>query len=69
MHNIKKAHCKNGEHHKLYDVFPIELGIGKKRCSCCNETIVINEQEHKKAVERYFNNLPRIKNISFKEMR
>jgi len=55
-YEVKELPCKNGEEHDLQDVkcIPKEFGVGRKRCSCCDEVIIVDKEANKKAVESYY---------------
>lgn len=57
----KRMPCENGEPHDLHDIIgvPRAFLVGKKRCSYCNETIMVDEEANKKAIKEYMDNLNR----------
>lgn len=54
-----KAPCQNGGEHKLEGIhgYPKEFFKYKKRCEYCDEEIIIDEDLHKKEIEKYFEEL------------
>jgi hypothetical protein len=55
VYEVDKAPCQNGEPHDLKDTktFPEAFGVGVKRCSYCNETVIVDNEAHNKAVDEY----------------
>jgi hypothetical protein len=58
-HEAFQAPCKNGEDHDLQDIhgFPKEFFVGKKRCSICNEEVLVDEKANKEAMNEYMEGL------------
>lgn len=54
-YDAEKAPCKNGEPHDLQPIrgAPAEYFVGKKRCSVCQEDIMVDRKAHKDSMRAY----------------